>query len=786
MERCCLVLIPAILLVGYLLFDLHFVFHNDVLGYMYPKLTIVQDVLRNGELPIWNSYQGCGTALLTEGGLPVLDSLLLYVVSVKDSIVLAAVMHVLLGLALFYAFARELGISARGALLGATIWVFNGYHAWYANDLCLFGTNLFLPLLLLAHMRSRRGGRWCVWLLAGAAAGACQLLNARPPDVAYAWAVAVMFSLYDTWTRQETASRRLSSGWRPYGRVAGFHAGIFLLALMLAAFFVLPYGENLLKSTRFLGKPQQTAYALPASLAEMFVPNLVRPLYVRPVMKQLLRIPSIGAVVPLGSTGYFGLAVLPFLVASWRARHRYRRFFMVLGAFSLLCVFPFGLFDLLRLLPLHRGAIAAVRFVPPFMLAVAVLAGMGYDRLFSAPLTRRIRLRTPPCLSLRAVVVTGAVLLAALVCLDLAFHRVYWARHPFVGSMVIVALSVLAVTAIRLGWTGRMNERTAFYVFLAALIVTFWVATYSDTSDGDIARKGRELLVEAPKMPVVRYVAAQQEGGLFRVADYREVFSHVLWLRLLVPSVCYYQAAPSFRVVRYFGRLAGEETRAKLRVEKPSSVFYDLANLQFLIVRTDDEKDLAGGKYIRVFHDAKRRVSVYRNGDCLPRLRFVSGFVSAPNGEEALRVLSEKAAEDPAWFRDNAVLMGCPDGLHSEDAAGAEVLEVHYGADEVEVAVNAPRDTILVFADAFDEGWRASVDREPATLMCANYLFRAVAVPAGRHVVRFTYLPRSFVLGCLVSGGGVLIVCVGLVVSAAMGWRARRGGRTHENGAAAA
>jgi uncharacterized membrane protein YfhO len=57
----------------------------------------------------------------------------------------------------------------------------------------------------------------------------------------------------------------------------------------------------------------------------------------------------------------------------------------------------------------------------------------------------------------------------------------------------------------------------------------------------------------------------------------------------------------------------------------------------------------------------------------------------------------------------------------------------------------------LVLVEAYDPGWTASVDGEPVRVHRANYAFRAVAVPQGRHTVRLRYRPRPVVLGSVAS-----------------------------------
>jgi uncharacterized membrane protein YfhO len=58
----------------------------------------------------------------------------------------------------------------------------------------------------------------------------------------------------------------------------------------------------------------------------------------------------------------------------------------------------------------------------------------------------------------------------------------------------------------------------------------------------------------------------------------------------------------------------------------------------------------------------------------------------------------------------------------------------------------------VLMLDAWDPGWRASVDGEPVPMLRADVAFRAVQVPAGRHRVSLVYRPRR--RGAVRTGAG--------------------------------
>jgi len=76
--------------------------------------------------------------------------------------------------------------------------------------------------------------------------------------------------------------------------------------------------------------------------------------------------------------------------------------------------------------------------------------------------------------------------------------------------------------------------------------------------------------------------------------------------------------------------------------------------------------------------------------------------------------------------------------------------------DRIVVEADLDDDGWLVTLEGYDPDWRASVDGRPVPVQRANLAFRAVPVPAGRHVVEQRYLPGSIGRGLAVSGFGVL------------------------------
>jgi hypothetical protein len=163
---------------------------------------------------------------------------------------------------------------------------------------------------------------------------------------------------------------------------------------------------------------------------------------------------------------------------------------------------------------------------------------------------------------------------------------------------------------------------------------------------------------------------------------------------------------------------------------------------------------------------------VEMNEDALPRAYLVNRWRIVPQEKafEHLRLGDVDFSAEVLLEREPG-LVGV--GFPWPAVEPAEI--VSYEAERVVIEADAPSASLLVLSDTHYPGWRATVDGEPAPILRANGLYRAIALEQGSHRVVFDYAPGSLRLGGMLSLASLAVLAaVGLVAAVRSRTRASR------------
>jgi hypothetical protein len=146
--------------------------------------------------------------------------------------------------------------------------------------------------------------------------------------------------------------------------------------------------------------------------------------------------------------------------------------------------------------------------------------------------------------------------------------------------------------------------------------------------------------------------------------------------------------------------------------------------------------------------------------DCIPdarRVYVVAAATVIPDLDAQLARLFDES------FADGSTIMleqPAPDSSGLPRVPGRASARITSDGDD-QVTIDATADApggFLVLLDSFDRNWRVEVDGQPAPLLRANALYRAVRIAPGDHEVRFTFRPMQLYVSSAVSGLAALMV----------------------------
>lgn len=153
------------------------------------------------------------------------------------------------------------------------------------------------------------------------------------------------------------------------------------------------------------------------------------------------------------------------------------------------------------------------------------------------------------------------------------------------------------------------------------------------------------------------------------------------------------------------------------------------------------------------------------NDGALGNAWFVEDVVIVDNANEELDAI---AAIDPAV---TAVVdkrfMREAESLHADSSSVVELTD--WRANRLTYKASTSSDALAVFSEIYyPRGWRATIDGAEVPVMRADYILRALEVPAGEHEIVFSFAAPHFGLLKGVTAASSAIILLGTLLSLAL------------------
>jgi hypothetical protein len=701
-----------------------------------PWRTYALAVLRQGHLPLWNPMVGMGAPLLAnyQSALLYPPNLLLILGDPAWISTLLVMLHLMLAGVGTAFLARRLGMDQLGQCVAGLAFGLSGYLVARSGFFSINATAAWLPWVILAADRIvlalPMASSWRARVGTCIPLAVVLALQWTAGHAQTAWYTLLLMAAWVLW-------RSFHGGVRALGiSLAGIGAA-GALAFALASPQLLPTLEYLAQSYR--AETLDAEYALTYSFWPWRFLGLLAP-------------GAFGSPVTGDYWGYGNfwedaiyVGVLPLLlVVVALARGLLRRgphasltrFLAAVGVVTIVLalgsntpVFPW----LFRAVPTFSLFQAPTRWMLLLELCLALLAGAGasaWSRVSGRALYWS-RLGTAG-----AGAVAGAAWLARLVVPDAEPTLVRAVSMAGLWLFLAGVLVLLRRESVSAAWT------TAVAIVVMADVVVAGVGlnptTTSDLYRGDTTLSGRtgdghRIFFPSDLEQEVKFEWAFRFDTFHALENWRQVRESGLPNAALLEGISSASNFDPLQPQRWAAWMAALESEGR-----PDSLL-QLMDVAWVAVSRPsqdvpvDFNAVPGSERVRIVPDARR----VESGTAALEAVTADGF--DPLGE----VIVEPSAGQP---------------LPASGGSGRAALMPTADPNRVVVQVESDGPAWLVVSDTWYPGWEARLDGDPVSIWRGDYLFRAVPVPAGTHIVEFVYRSVSFLTGVLLAGAAIVVL----------------------------
>jgi hypothetical protein len=748
----------------------------DAIRQIYPRRLLTNEIVSQGAFPLWNPSILSGTPLLDDGQIAFFypGSLLFLIAPLSYAFGLYAFVHLWLAGVGTFVLARRLGLGHAAGVVAGVAYMLNGNMLNYLQLPELTAGQAVAPWVIWSVYRACEQRHWHGWMLSSVLLALPLLTQLQLALYTYitAGVVVLFFAI-----RDRRPMLLLSLG-VAVGVAIGIAAIQLLPAAALAAQgqradvgFRTPSGDNLF-----------------GLLLRMVLPAIGGFERVGPP-------PTWGPATIQIPYPYMGLA--PLLLAAiglWRGKHPLGWLWGLIAAAAFAAAARSPIILVLNLLlPPHRQFDDHTRWLMIFSQALAILAAIGVDAL--------LQRRTPdPAPAARWG--SRAILLSAL--LGLGGWSLWFLQPLLPGSQIGIYTTLilqqrilptlLAAMVVLIGcgllfvprWPAMLG--VALLVSGLAIDVHWFNSAYNtsaapaavahpttDLQAGLAAFAGTSQQQQTIYAPTRTIAFLQRQPGPFRIYGMQyEALSPNLAGAFQLEDVRGYHSLYPERYNRLARLIDGKEYgrttegMASLRIYLTSADarrrVLDMLNATYFL-------ELPGAKQAERFPGLELAYEsdegqIYRNTQALPRAWLVYRAEVRPNDDDQLDFLADPAF-DPAQV---AVIDQPIPALSAQPNADPPPQVSYPRPNEVVIQASTQAPALLVLADSYYPGWEAEVDGEPSVVYRANYALRGVYLPAGEHSIHFSYRPKPFLYGAVITCTTLLLLSAGAIAA----WYHRR------------
>lgn len=730
---------------------------DDAFKHIYPLRTLSIDIFKKFEAPLWNPYNGAGMPLLAGINNGVLDpfNILFLFFPYPLAWSIYVILQPLLAGVCMYIYSKKISLSPIAALFASIAFMLSGFVTVKAI-FSIYGLAIAtLPLLLfLVESYLQNGITKRIYLIPILIF--TMIVSALPQISLYIIVLTYLYLLFRIIQTKIILTKKLQQAY-PITL-------LFFLGLGLSLVQLLPT----LELFQHASVDTQSSYFI---IEKFLVP-----------VQHLLSIPIPNYFGNEALYNYWGTADYEQTIAAiglipcffaflglgrFNKIYSAQPFFIVVAVLSsALAVDWIGsrLFFSLPIPIISTGGPARIFLLTTF--SIAILAGYGFDKwLKYKTLSKSLIIKI-----LLFLTIIGTIFAITFINYNnnapcrfgvITNCRIVALRNTML-EIAVFAVALIPFFAYLISKSKKIKNISILFILSAVAIIGIYNANkffpYSPKSSFFPNHPLTNILKE--KTQYARFFGIGQAAFTPNIATvlrlYDPQYFHPLYIKRYRDLLEYANNG------KYIPRLPrGEphirsESNPNPALEQRRNRLLTLLGVSYLIF---SKEEIPISKAQNVIWEDNNRYITY-NDKALPRVYLTRKFDVIDTKEGILKKLF-----DPKFDVKNNVILEETPSLSSLVSAGKtkdQAIIKKYSENSVHIITNNASNAILVLSDNYYPGWKAYVDDKETKIYRANYTFRAVEIPKGRHLVTFKYQPESFYKGLILST--IAFVVVGLLL----------------------
>jgi hypothetical protein len=154
-----------------------------------------------------------------------------------------------------------------------------------------------------------------------------------------------------------------------------------------------------------------------------------------------------------------------------------------------------------------------------------------------------------------------------------------------------------------------------------------------------------------------------------------------------------------------------------------------------------------------------KQPTAFPNEHALGHAWFVKAYLIADNADKEIALMKGFRPDSIAIIHTSfaGLLKDVVPGTDSSDAISL----TSYQPNALSYTSKSSANRLVIFSEIwYPKGWNAYIDGQPASHLRANYVLRAMVIPAGEHKIEFRFEPKVYLVGEKISFASSLVLIV--------------------------